>query len=317
MDYAILSGGDVAPLAEEAVTQLHALFRWAKKSSKGLLVFIDEAEAFLSSRNHIFGETGASDTHIRNALNALLYQTGTPSTNFMMILATNRPEDLDSAILDRIDVSIQISLPKYQQRIDLIQLYSNIHLASIIQKKQKYEKAFFVFKIFYYFYYWKLFLYDIEKSCFDEKTMEFIAKYLDGFSGREISKLYISLQYGLFLSEKYCLSWKIMKEIIKNKIQEHFIKMNGFQSFNNDSFQFEHFEDEDPVKEAHQQSVKGKSGQFEDDHDEKGNKKKKGMEISSEEMSGNEEEAKMKSGQKAKRSSAVPTPQKKQSFSKK
>jgi ATPase family AAA domain-containing protein 3A/B len=127
MDYAILSGGDVAPLGEDAVSQLHALFRWANRSRKGLLVFIDEAEAFLSSRSNTLGE-GASDAHIRNALNALLYQTGTPSKHFMMVLATNRPEDLDAAILDRIDVSIQVSLPQEEQRVELVKLYMDLHL---------------------------------------------------------------------------------------------------------------------------------------------------------------------------------------------
>ena len=48
LDYAILSGGDVAPLGGGAVTQLHDTFDWAERSSRGLLLFIDEADAFLS-----------------------------------------------------------------------------------------------------------------------------------------------------------------------------------------------------------------------------------------------------------------------------
>ena len=42
MDYALMSGGDVGPLGKDAVTELHALFRWAKGSPSGLLLFIDE-----------------------------------------------------------------------------------------------------------------------------------------------------------------------------------------------------------------------------------------------------------------------------------
>ena len=30
MDYALMSGGDVGPLGKDAVTELHALFRWAQ-----------------------------------------------------------------------------------------------------------------------------------------------------------------------------------------------------------------------------------------------------------------------------------------------
>lgn len=48
LDYAMMTGGDVAPLGAEAVTKIHEIFDWAKKSKKGLLLFIDEADAFLS-----------------------------------------------------------------------------------------------------------------------------------------------------------------------------------------------------------------------------------------------------------------------------
>jgi ATPase family AAA domain-containing protein 3A/B len=67
LDYAIMSGGDVAPLREHAVTEIHNLFRWAESSQKGLILFIDEAEAFLKTRN----DPDMSE-HARNALNALL-----------------------------------------------------------------------------------------------------------------------------------------------------------------------------------------------------------------------------------------------------
>ncbi len=32
LDYAIMSGGDVAPLGGQAVTQLHDMFDWAERS---------------------------------------------------------------------------------------------------------------------------------------------------------------------------------------------------------------------------------------------------------------------------------------------
>ena len=34
LDYAIMSGGDVAPLGGAAVTQIHELFDWAERSRK-------------------------------------------------------------------------------------------------------------------------------------------------------------------------------------------------------------------------------------------------------------------------------------------
>ena len=47
LDYAMMTGGDVVPLGAQAVTKIHQIFDWAKKSNKGLLLFIDEADAFL------------------------------------------------------------------------------------------------------------------------------------------------------------------------------------------------------------------------------------------------------------------------------
>jgi len=40
MDYAILTGADVAPLGKEAVTEIHKLFDWANKSRKGIFSFL-------------------------------------------------------------------------------------------------------------------------------------------------------------------------------------------------------------------------------------------------------------------------------------
>ena len=44
----MMTGGDVAPLGAQAVTRIHRLFDWANKTQRGLLLFIDEADAFLA-----------------------------------------------------------------------------------------------------------------------------------------------------------------------------------------------------------------------------------------------------------------------------
>ena len=69
LEYAILTGGDVAPLGREGVTEIHKLFDWATTSRKGLLLFVDEADAFLRNR-----ETETISEDVRNSLNAFLYR---------------------------------------------------------------------------------------------------------------------------------------------------------------------------------------------------------------------------------------------------
>lgn len=246
MDYAIMSGGDVAPLGEDAVNQLHGLFQWAMKSRKGLLVFIDEAEAFLSTRSSKSSGSGYesssgdsnsssgsnddgnsnSNVHIRNALNALLYQTGTPSYKFMLVLATNRPGDLDSAVLDRIDVSISISPPQLQQRLSLIHLYMNYHLLQVVMKSQ--IKALWILSFFTSATMKRY----IDDDCYSDETKEMIAKLTIGFSGREIAKLFIAAQYAMYLAENSKLTKKILLKTVNLKVQEHILKSNGFTNIN-------------------------------------------------------------------------------------
>ena len=196
-----MSGGDVGPLGEDAVNQLHDLFQWAAKSRKGLLVFIDEAEAFLSCRSSGLEENSS----LRSALNALLYQTGSPSTTFMLVLATNRPQDLDVAILDRVDVSMLIDVPAVEQRRDLLKLYLDVHVLSAQNDKKMLNGKKAV----------------IEESCCSEKTIGDIAESIGGFSGREISKLFIAIRFALTMNAEKTLTKEIMDAIVQEKIKEH------------------------------------------------------------------------------------------------
>merc|ERR1719356_770969 len=123
LEYAIMAGGDVAPLQEQAVTELHKLFKWVHRR-RGVLLFIDEADAFLASR-----KKGEMSEALRNALTTILYHTGTPSSQFMLVIATNRPGDLDSAVLDRLDESVEFGLPDCDARRSMAKLYFEKYVA--------------------------------------------------------------------------------------------------------------------------------------------------------------------------------------------
>jgi ATPase family AAA domain-containing protein 3A/B len=61
--------------------------------------------------------------NLRSALNALLYRTGDQSRDLVLVVATNRPEDLDRAVVDRVDEALEFPLPGQQEREKLIRLY--------------------------------------------------------------------------------------------------------------------------------------------------------------------------------------------------
>ncbi|XP_008576360.1 PREDICTED: ATPase family AAA domain-containing protein 3-like isoform X2 [Galeopterus variegatus] len=111
MDYAIMTGGDVAPMGREGVTAMHKVFDWANTSRRGLLLFVDEADAFLRKR-----ATEKISEDLRATLNAFLHRTGQHSSKFMLVLASNQPEQFDWAINDRIDEMVSFDLPRREER---------------------------------------------------------------------------------------------------------------------------------------------------------------------------------------------------------
>merc|ERR1719343_1578821 len=189
LEYAIMSGGDVAPLGEQAVTELHNLFKWVNSSERGVVLFIDEAVAFLCTRN-----TSTMSENVRNALNTVLYHTGTPSNQFMLIIATNRPHDLDPAILDRLDEKVEFGLPKLPERIRLVKMYFDEYVAQHLMAAKLLKDV-------------------------DDDALEKLAFRLDGFSGREIAKLMGALQ--VHATDEQGLSSSTFYEITEKKISEH------------------------------------------------------------------------------------------------
>lgn len=215
LDYALMSGGDVSPLGKsltdvpldlnfpsfsslsspislyimagsDAVTQIHNLFNWAKMSPKGVILFIDEAECFLGSR-----DSGLMSDTAHNALNALLYNTGGERKDFMLVLATNRAEDLDAAVLDRCDESIFFPLPNAECRKDLILLYFDLHFRKFMQSNNKQELS-LRSQITQYLTKTKPLLMSIESDLMTGEQLQSTVNVTLGFSGREIGKLMVS-----------------------------------------------------------------------------------------------------------------------------
>ena len=203
MDYALLTGGDIVPLGISAVTELHKLFNWANRSRKGVLIFVDEADAFMKNRS----KEGMSE-NLRSALNAFLYLTGETSRRYMLVLSSNQPHQFDSAILDRIDDIIEVGLPSHHERVKILKFY----FIKILYSKIRSNK----------FGWGKISLPEID---YDQKFQE-ISDKLGQFSGREITKLVNSWQAKAYSSENRSLSELDMDEGIRIMLQQHKQKFN-------------------------------------------------------------------------------------------
>lgn len=111
LEYAIMVGSDIAPLGPLAVKELNKLFDWAEKQKGGIILFIDEADAFLRNRKN-----SEMSEYMRHTINSFLYRTGSPSENVIVVLATNSPEQIDEAVHDRIDEIVGFGLPSFNER---------------------------------------------------------------------------------------------------------------------------------------------------------------------------------------------------------
>lgn len=207
LDYAIMSGGDVGPLGGDAVTELHKLLDWGETTSKGLLLFIDEADAFLASRSR-----SSMSEPMRNALNALLYRTGTASRSLMLVLATNRPGDLDAAVTDRVDEAMLFGLPGPDGRERLLRQYFDEYVvragSDAPRRLWGLLPAAGASRI------------SIPDGEIPEGYFEELAARTEGFSGRAISKLMLAVQGAVYGTESGELTLKLMEEVVGRKLDE-------------------------------------------------------------------------------------------------
>jgi ATPase family AAA domain-containing protein 3A/B len=198
LHYAILTGGDVAPLGKEGVTEIHKLFDWAQTTRKGVLLFVDEADAFLRKRS-----TEHISEDVRNALNAFLYRTGEASQKFMVVYASNQPEQFDWAINDRIDDMIEFALPEYGERMRMLSQYMDQYLLHPPQGSRR-----------------------ITVEGVDEEVLGEVATKIEGYSGREISKLAIAWQAAAYGTDDTVLDVKLLNEVLVDSLQSKFQKRN-------------------------------------------------------------------------------------------
>ncbi|KAH3827554.1 ATPase family AAA domain-containing protein 3-B-like [Dreissena polymorpha] len=195
MDYAIMTGGDVAPMGKEGVTAMHKVFDWAQTSRNGVLLFVDEADAFLRKRNR---ELISED--MRATLNAFLYRTGEQSNKFMLVLASNTPEQFDWAINDRLDEMVEFMLPDIEDRQRLVRHYFDKYvLQPSLEAKGRLKVAEF----------------DYDNKCTE------IATRIEGLSGREISKLGVAWQASAYASETGVLTEAMIDEKVNDALRSH------------------------------------------------------------------------------------------------
>ena len=190
LDYAIMTGGDVGPLGKDAVDELNKLFKWASGRKNGMILFIDEADAFLRQGR----ASGNMSEDMRNVLSAFLHHTGTESSRIMVVLATNCKEVLDRAVLDRMDEQFEFPRPGLEQRKAMLQMFLKEHISDRMA---------------------------VDPDVVDPKYIDQVAMKTEGFSGRQISKLVLAYQSAVYGSGAKGLTKGMADTVLDWKL-EHF-----------------------------------------------------------------------------------------------
>jgi ATPase family AAA domain-containing protein 3A/B len=145
----------------------------------------------------------------RSALNALLFRTGDQSRDIVLVLATNRPGDLDAAITDRMDEVIEFPLPGEEERFELLKLYLNQYILEEESKGSSWGALF------------KKQPRKIDVKGVTDDLLREAARKTNGFSGREIAKLVASVQAAVYGRPDCILDPQLFLEMVDYKVAEH------------------------------------------------------------------------------------------------
>lgn len=191
MNYVMMSGGDLAQYIKrgEHVTELNRLLDRAQNASLPTLLFIDEAESFAKDRSLI------KKPELLELQNAFLNRTGTPENGrkMMIIMATNRIDDIDEAVLSRMDYKIEVGHPELAERVTILKMYVP-HFFNETEIKQ----------------------------FFSDKKIEAIAAKVNGLSGRTIFKMLNAM-----VCKKACTANNQLTQNHVDQTLDDFVKQEG------------------------------------------------------------------------------------------
>ncbi len=204
MEYAIMSGSSFSQYRNgEGITQMNKLFEWAKNSSNGLLIVIDECEAFLGGRA---GSEVTDDSY--QLLTNFLNLTGERSNKVMIVFSSNRPQMLDEAMKRRIDDAVEMPLPGYQERVDILKLYRDRLLIDPRHNTQEFIES--------------------AVAHLDKEALELVAHDTDGLSGGELEGIINGLISDASVTKEGLISYDLVQTAVGHMVDKHQSFKQGF-----------------------------------------------------------------------------------------
>ena len=133
----------------------------------------------------------------------------------MLVLASNTPEQLDRAILDRVDEMVLFERPGHKQRLQMLYHYLLKYCTPMSGLRNRIDTL---------IKHPRTLLYKKTEIGMQGVTDEFIDQICEqtaGFSGREIYKLVIAWHDAAFNQENAVLTPEVMQRVLENHIDQH------------------------------------------------------------------------------------------------
>ncbi len=194
-----MSGGKLAQCIKRGdhVTELNRLFDYIESSSLPTVLFIDEAEALCGKRSTM------ESAERLELIDAFLHRTGTPSKKIILLMATNRTQDLDPAALSRMDYKFRIDPPALPERIRMI---------------SDYVPKFFSGN---------------DRALFTPDRIKWMAEKIENATGRAIFKLLNTMNTKKEGVGRGLFSWSVIEQTVQDWIAEESDLANTLQSLEN------------------------------------------------------------------------------------
>ncbi|KAF6714725.1 26S protease regulatory subunit 10B [Oryzias melastigma] len=201
----VVSSSIVDKYIGESARLIREMFNYAR-DHQPCIIFMDEIDAIGGRR---FSEGTSADREIQRTLMELLNQMDGFDTlhRVKMIMATNRPDTLDPALLrpGRLDRKIHIELPNEQARLDILKIHSSpiTKHGEIGETDAPRSMPFYVF-------------YRFNSNVCVFSDFEAIVKLSDGFNGADLRN--VCTEAGLFAirsDREYVTQEDFMKAVRK------------------------------------------------------------------------------------------------------
>jgi ATPase family AAA domain-containing protein 3A/B len=182
MDFYLTSAAEWSAFIarKEHVTELNKFLNKIEKSGRPAVIFFDEFEAIGKDR-------GKLDQEHYEILTTLLSRTGAASKKIMLVTATNRKQDLDPAILNRMTHKVFIDVPDFEERVKILEMYIN-----------------------------KFFTEREIRQFFSADRVHDIAQKIEGFSGRTIQQMINTI----YNKKATTSNGRLTDEIIDKKVDQ-------------------------------------------------------------------------------------------------